>query len=277
MKRMEFAKDWGEDRIFSDGRRFIVIDGCTPVNTQPCGAFHSTAEWMAENFISYAQQHPDDQDFAALCRDFLAETAEAPELKNLARTDRPCFAAAAVYLIGRTVRVWNLGDCSIYLHFCDDDLVTICDKRAETFSEKTLQAKADALAHGLDPSAAVAAQKAENRLKMNTQDGYWTVAYEGDVYNAFIRRDYHASTLQSFLLCSDGLSRGLDVEGGVTPITLLHSCEEYHRSRQVFSFCPDPLENTFRLVRSLEDAADEAHVKKHDDIAAIFHCMEYGC
>lgn len=262
---IRFSKDtWGEDRIFADDRHFIVVDGSTPVRSLPCEGYHSNAEWMADAFMRFAARSFADSDddayadYPSLCAAFLDATRNDPHIAGLSDSDLPCFTTAAVYLEGDRLTACNLSDCSVVLKFRDGSVRRWCDDRTSAFSAKTLKAKEDAIAKGLDPAPFVAEQKAKNRAAMNTPGGFWTVAYKGDIKKEFTVLSFPREEVSSFLICSDGFARLFEYPGGISPADV---------------FTPGfDLEEAFALLRRLEaSASSPSQVKTTDDVSAILY------
>ena len=245
---------WGEDRFCVLDRFCCVLDGATPIKQEEFAGYHSSAEWLADQLIrripeGVAASVP----YPLICQGFVKAEAD---IRHAFRDDYqlPCLTTAAMQQDGNLLTCWVLGDCSVYLLMKDGKVRHITDNRVTRFSEKSQQAKNEAIRRGEDPTAAVLAQRIRNKSMMNHPGGYWTVGFTGNFAEEFVECRVEAEKVQAALLCTDGLDR-LFIHHGIAPVQLL--TEEIALNEAVV------------FLRQRERTSAQTELKRHDDIAAI--------
>jgi len=242
---------WGEDRIFAGEKLCFVIDGATPISGAPFGAYHTGAEWMAEELSRYLAEH--DGEIPALCKQFTEQTQCLLQEEFRDVHSMPCAVLSAVRWEKAHIQGYVLGDCAVYVLHNSGEIACYADRRTATFYKKTLQAKANAAKAGMDVEEAVRDQRKKNKAAMNQPGGYWTVSYIGDFEREFCTFRIPAEEIQGILLCSDGFDRIFERN--------LFTPEDILRGKI-------SLNAALSKLRAAEKVSS-ADVKVHDDASAI--------
>ena len=244
----DFPKEYGEDRNFIGDGIYGVIDGSSPIQLVDCNGFTSQAEWFAErlaqNVLFYEGSIPERFKSAV-------KSLEVPSLPDKLL---PCAVAAGVSIQDGYLKCYALGDCTILVELQDGTWQIITDDRISQYLRLTVIARNEAKARGLDEKEAVRKQMNKNRESMNSEGGFWTVAFKGDFSKEFVNVDFKLEDVKSCLIFSDGFARVFDI--GIFFI------------RDILSERISLVE-AIESLREYEKQQDIDEVKRHDDASAI--------
>ena len=132
------------------------------------------------------------------------------EVSSLPDKLLPCAVVAGVSIQDGYLKCYALGDCVILIELQDGTWQIITDDRISKYSRLTVIARNEAKARGIDEKEAVRKQMTKNRESMNSEGGFWTVAFKGDFSKEFVNVDFKLEDVKSCLIFSDGFSRVFD-------------------------------------------------------------------
>ena len=251
-------RTWGEDRLFFGRNCCGVIDGATPIDRLPFGGYMSQAEWLADRLKAYLEDRETITDFPVACSDFMRSMEERGVFRGISRKyNYPAATIAAAVEKDGTLSGYVLGDSGILVFLKDRETRFFSDSRVSAFSGLTLEAMNRAAANGEETEKAVRKQKIRNRRKMNTKNGFWTVAPVGDFTGEFLTFTVPAEEVEACILFTDGLEQACDL----CDIRLETLRDMEQPSREII-----------RGIRNLEDsgsAKSDRYVKKIDDVGFI--------
>lgn len=256
-----------EDIAYFNENFAYVIDGATGLNGKNLISDTSDARWFVDFWDEYLKASLNSSksilDIVKLGIDKVYDKYFASVNKDLiTKLDLPSAAIAIVRIYNNSLEYFILGDCTIVIKN-DDKLKFIVDNRLAPFDNKIFKKmrkiKDDTLDHNQLKSLLMDDIVA-NRLKKNTEDGYWILGFDKDaVYNA-VYGTYNLSHMEELAIMTDGF-------GAIV--------EKYHllSSREAFSA---GIENAIKKLRDFEksdiDGKQVPRFKIMDDATCI-HLM----
>lgn len=231
-----------------------VLDGATPIDRASFKGYASPAAWMAGEIAArFAALSRPVGDYRSVCGRIVEELGCEGVLRGLPDCQKPCCTNAMIVVddAARTLKVYVIGDSLAALLMTDGSMRVVEDLRMRPFVGATMRA------HRKGDDRSVRLQRIENRAMMNREDGYWTIAFQGDFVNRFVEQQFEKGDVASALACTDGYARLF--EGGFALVSM----------RSVLDGSV-PLSEGLTLLREREATrADQGFIKRSDDAAAV--------
>lgn len=199
-------QEWGEDRLFFNSNQFGVLDSSTPIDTYPINGFHSQAEWLVDLIANHLNDNS-NQPVLQSCESIIETNKDNSELNQLSVENQPCSMLASAEEIDQHIILSILGDCKIVVQFKTGTIQLYSDLRVESFANKIKQIKQYALDHQLDVNNLIKDQMLKNRQSMNTKNGFWTIAFNGDFKSNALLFRLRKDDVKKILIFSDGFER----------------------------------------------------------------------
>ncbi|MEG0836097.1 MAG: hypothetical protein RR413_11705 [Christensenellaceae bacterium] len=220
-----------EDVYFANHRYAWVFDGATGLTNRHITNTESDALWYTNMLSSVLNERIDNM--SRLLSDILSECITVTwekflsliEINELSAIDIPSAVGCVVRCNANIFEYAILGDCSLIVEFKDDNVICICDCRLNALDGKSL-------ATGLEASRRLGIPLSkckehmlptliENRLKMNTPQGYYNFSNSQDAAQHSIQGSIPMETISRICICSDGFSQYYEL------FKLCKDCKEF--------------------------------------------------
>ena len=206
----DFPEGSGEDRTFISDGLYGIIDGSSPIEkvkvkvnnyseqVVEAEEYTTKSEWFAErlaqNVLFYEGSVPERFKRAVKS---LSNPTVSEELLLSA-------SVAGVSLEGDYLKCYVLGGCVIVVETTQGFHQMLFDKRFQKFERLVSIAKEEAEFYGKDIKGAIQKQKIKNLEFMNTENGFWKVAFKGNFSKEFISSEFKLDSVKSCLILSEG-------------------------------------------------------------------------
>ncbi len=251
---------FSEDAAYEGNRIFWVADGASATQTGTFAGYASYAMWFTHLFRERFEKITSPLiPFPELVKRCVDSIEHDFPLSDLDWYDKPNFTISAVQIDKTLVRLYALGDCSLYLLKQDGTTDRLYDDRVDRYSSQTIRAAQIARSRGEDTSMAIRSQMLKNRTARNRDGGFWVAGYGGRYDQEFRTATYPAHDIKRIFICSDGFNRIFKEFNLYTPSDLLTGTI--------------PLDSAYKALYAYETAhkadADFPCVKIHDDATAL--------
>ncbi len=250
---------WNEDALFIDENIIAVLDGATSINKAAFKGYHTSAEWFVQAFVKEYKLRKNTPNFINKIVAVVESLANDVEVKKLNVIDTPCFVMAAAEKTDNFIRLYLIGDCSIYIKKGNGEIKRYCDKRIDAFAQKSLTAKQEAVKNGSNALDAAKKQRILNKQSMNIEGGYWTVSLTKPFAAGILTAELKDTDIEKIFICSDGFDRGLDLFNAFT-------IEDIFSGDEKLAYYVDRIREYENL--HVEDL-DFPCLKKSDDVSGV--------
>lgn len=196
---------------FKDGF-YWVLDGATGLNEKNLIDENSDARWYTNwwnNYLHYTLRKGKkiedviSDGISQIREEFLTKVG----VEDIHKINFPSASIAIVEVDGDYLRYFILGDCRIYIK--DDDKTTvIMDDKVNILDEKVFDEMRN-IEDFSEMPLFISRQKVlplivENRLKNNTDDGYWILSFLDESAEKALKGEVCISNNSKIMICSDG-------------------------------------------------------------------------
>ena len=188
------------------------------------------------------------------------------EVEKLSKLDCASASIAIVRIRENKLENFVLGDVEINLQHTDGKIITLVDKKMEDMDSEVInmiynsERRVDEIVFNGYTADELKVLR-ENRMKMNSENGYYVLEHDKSAIKHGIYKAYSITEVKDFLIMSDGFSA-------------IYNKYHWINQNQLFELCKsEGLETVLRKIRDLEDSDKDFNTYKrlrlHDDASAI--------
>ena len=211
-----------------------VLDGATGLNNKNLVSDKSDANWYVSWWNSYLHKNIDKEislkdimmnGIKLISKDYYSKVNKS----KIEKLDTPSSSIAVLKFYDKKLEYFLLGDCT--LHFEIDGKLTIIKDRSLCYLDKLVYDEMERLPNldqlnFEDIKKSVMKTIISNRLKKNTNDGYWILDFDEDAINKSLNGFVDIRNNIKLMLTSDGFSCISDRYNYIDENKLLHKVEE---------------------------------------------------
>jgi hypothetical protein len=266
-------KEFNEDIYGSNGSSCWVLDGALPLSHANVTDHSNDVVWVVRWWNEYLSEHLKQMDksichileegIGALNEDF----GSFADIDSLSKLDRASAAIAISRRNGSTIETFVLGDTEINIRKKSGELETLVDEKIEVLDNQVMNMifnnrdRKDKIAYnGYTDEELEVLRK--NRMKMNSEDGYYILEHDPLAIRHGIYREYKLSEIDDMLFMSDGFSAIYNKYRKLSLNDLFIECQE------------KGLDHILSRIRHIEKADPEfkkyKRLRQHDDATALY-------
>ncbi len=270
-------KQHSEDIHGSTQNSFWVIDGALPLNTVNNTGHYSDVVWMVSWWQQYLSAHMEymDKSIVTILEEGVVAMNKAFEeyadINEVSKLDRASASIGVVRINGDRMECYVLGDTEVSIKTLDGNFETLIDDKIEAFDSQVMsmiynnkQRASEIAFNGYTKEELDVLRN--NRLKMNSEDGYYILEHDEGAIKHGIYKEYALTDVYSTLIMSDGYS------------AIYNKYKKYDLG-QLFDACEgEGLDSILYDIRKIEKEDSELKIYKrlrlHDDATAVYMNMQ---
>lgn len=263
------SSSYNEDIVGFNTSGAWVLDGATGLNGKNLVSETTDARWYVNWWNKYLYENINkDLSLKEIILDGLdlikKDYNERLGDIKVEKIDFPSSSIAVVKFHEKSIEYFMLGDCTLFVKNGENKIIkdrTICKFDSLVFDKMIDIVKVQNRPFS-EVRGEVQSLLIENRLRKNTENGYWILDFEKEVVSKAIHGYIEIENNSTFILASDGFTSACDRYGIYTEDEILEVAEKYG------------VEHIYNQVRGFEEKDSNAmkipRFKIKDDSSCIY-------
>ncbi len=269
-------KQHNEDIYGATDNSYWIMDGALSLKRTNYTDDFSDVVWMVKWWQNYLKKHLEqfEKSIVAILEEGMEqlnyEFSKFANINELNKLDRASAGIAIVRINDDNLESFVLGDVEINLK-AGKEIITLVDDKVEALDKKVI----DMIFNNPNRDKEYAFNGytkeelkllRENRLKMNSEDGYYILEHDANVIQKGIYQEYRLDEVKEILMMSDGFSS---------------ICKKYKQLSVEDLFVKsknEGMESILEMIRGIEESDPGIEIykrlRKHDDATAVYINME---
>lgn len=249
-----------------------VLDGATGLNNKNLIDSKSDAKWFVNEWDNYLKNNIDDseKDLKEIAREGIIKIKQKFLSKigncKIEPIDLPSSGIVLIRWDEREIEYFILGDCTLFYKLESDFIKEIKDESLQLLDSQVINKMKKIMLNGKGIKEAredVKDNLVNNRLQMNTNEGYWILGFDEEAikHSIYNKIKINNNNIQ-LLLMSDGFSALFNTYEYIDKYNIFKELEKTN------------LNQLYNLLRKIEDEDKDGfkypRFKKSDDASAVY-------
>jgi len=249
-----------------------ILDGALSLNRSKYTDGFSDVVWMVKWWQTYLKEHLDqfEKTIVTILEEGIVQLNHAfskfANVDELTKLDRASAGIAIVRINKGNLESFVLGDVEINIK-TDKELITLIDEKVEALDNKVM----DMIFSNPSRDGEFAFNEytkeelellRENRLKMNSEDGYYILEHDVNAIKNGIYQEYQVEDIKEVLMMSDGFS------------SIYNKYKQLSVEELLIKSKNDGVKSVLKMIRDIEEKDLQIktykRLRKHDDATAIY-------